>query len=161
MKNKILILSIVVLVVFLSGCIGSSTSNIDATSINSHLKSGDASFNQAANATNKFQYDEALTDCSNALSDFNLAESSAKTGLKYAQDSNDNIYVNYMQYVISELDAKINATTELKTAIPYLQENDTVNANTHISLSNGYMDKAIEFKTDRDNLVLQNPSKFK
>lgn len=163
MKNKILILSIVVLVVFLSGCIGSGASQIDglAPSINSHLKNGDTSYNQAASDTNKFQYSKALTECDNALSEFNLANSSANEGLKDAKDSNDNIYINYMQSVVSELGAKVNATTELKLAIPYLQKNDTVNANNHLSLANGYMDKSIEFKTNRDNMVLQNPSKFK
>lgn len=163
MKNKILILFIMVLVVALSGCISSDASNIDglAPSINSHLKSGDIMYNQSAIDVNQFKYTRALAECNNATSEFNSAKSSANSGLSYAKNSNDNVYVNYMQYVVSELDAKLNATTELETAISYLQKNDSVNANNHITLANGYMDKSTEYKTERDNIVLQNPSKFK
>jgi hypothetical protein len=66
-----------------------------------------------------------------------------------------------MQYVLNEIDAKINATNELKTAIPYLQDNNTVNANIHSSNANGYMDDATTFNNQRGNIVKQNPTKFK
>ena len=66
-----------------------------------------------------------------------------------------------MQYVLDEIDAKLNATNELKTAIPYLQDNDTVNANDHIGNANQFMDIAIQFNDKREEIVKQNPSKFK
>ncbi len=61
------------------------------------------------------------------------------------QNSNDTVYVNYMQYVLNEIDAKLNATSELKTAIPYLMDNDTINANNHLGNANGFMNKATRF----------------
>ena len=82
-------------------------------------------------------------------------------GFNYAKNSNDSVYVTYMQYVLDEIDAKINATSELKTAIPYLMENDTVNANNHIGNANGFMDKATEFNAKREEIVKQNSAKFK
>jgi outer membrane murein-binding lipoprotein Lpp len=163
MDNKIIILGIMILVIFLSGCIQSDTSKIDgvSTSINTHLKNGDNNFNNAGTDVNKFLYTKALKESDNASSEFNQAKSLASQGFTYAQNSNDTVYVNYMQLVLNEIDAKINATNELKTAIPYLMDNDTINANTHVSNANGFMNKATTFYDQRQDIVKQNPTKFK
>ncbi|KAF5086845.1 hypothetical protein [Methanobacterium aggregans] len=163
MKNKILIISLLVLVVGLSGCIDSGASKIDglAPSINSHLKTGDTAYNQAVYHANRFQYDKALEDCSNATNEFNAAKSSADQALTYAKDSNDNVFVSYMGYLVNEIDAKVNATSELQLAIPYMQQNDTSSANVHRDLANNYMNQAVDFKAKRDAIASQNPSKFK
>lgn len=163
MKNKILIISLLVLVVGLSGCINSDASKINGLtpSINSHLKTGDTTYNQAVYHANKFQFDEALQDCNNATNEFNTAKSSADQALTYAEDSNDSVFVSYMQYLVNEIDAKVNATSELQLAIPYMQQNDTINANVHRDLANNYMDQAVDYKAKRDAIASQNPSKFK
>ena len=163
MDNKIIILGLVILVVFLSGCIQSDSSKIDtlATSINTHLKTGDGDYNTAGTDTNEYLYIAALAGCNNASSEYNQARSLASQGLTDAQNSNDTVYTSYMQSVLNEIDAKINATNELKTAIPYLQDNDTVNANIHSSNANGYMDDAVTFNNQRKSIVEQNPTKFK
>jgi hypothetical protein len=163
MDNKIIIVGLLTLVIFLSGCIQSDASKIDglSTSINTHLKNGDQYYNNAGNNTNKFQYDTALTNCDNATAEFNQARSFATQGLTFANNSNDTVYITYMQDVLDEIDAKINATNELKTAIPFLKNNDTVNANIHLGNANGFMAKAIDFNTQRENIVKQNPAKFK
>lgn len=163
MDNKIIILGLVIIVVFLSGCIQSDSSQIDvlATSINTHLKNGDGDYNTAGIDANEFLYSAALDECNNASSEYNQAQSLASQGLTYAQNSNDTVYASYMQSVLNEIDAKINATNELKTAIPYLQDNNTINANIHSSNANGYMDDATTFNNQRENIVKQNPTKFK
>ncbi len=163
MDNKIILLGLVTVVIFFSGCIQSDASKIDelATSINSHLKNGDVYYNNAGTDTNKFFYDMALKNCDNASSEFNQARSFATQGLTYAKDSNDTVYVNYMQAVLNEIDAKINATNELKSAIPYLMDNDTVNANNHVGNANEFMDKAITYNDQREQIVKQNPTLFK
>jgi hypothetical protein len=163
MDNKIILLGLVTLVIFFSGCIQSDASKIDelSTSINSHLKNGDVYYNNAGTDTNKFFYDMALKNCDNASSEFNQARSFATQGLTYAKDSNDTVYVNYMQSVLNEIDAKINATNELKSAIPYLMDNDTSNANDHVGNANQFMDKAITYNDQREQIVKQNPTKFK
>ncbi len=163
MNNKIIILALVTLVVFLSGCIQSDASKIDGVSptITSHLKKGDEYYSNAVYDTNKFLYSMALKNCDSANSEFNLARSSAAEASAYAKNSNDSVLISYLDNVVSEIDAKMNATSELKTAIPYLQQNDTVNANNHVGLANGFMDTANEFKTKRDEIIQQNPAKFK
>jgi hypothetical protein len=40
-------------------------------------------------------------------------------------------------------------------------DNDTVNANIHVSNANGFMNKATTFNDQRENIVKQNPTKFK
>lgn len=163
MDNKIIVLGIVTLIIFLSGCIQSDTSKIDdlSTSINTHIKNGDQYYNNAGADANKYLYDMALTNCNNATNEFNLARTSASQALAYAQNSNDTVIINYMQDVVNEIDAKINATNELKTAIPYLQNNDTTNANDHISNANAFMDQAVQFNATRQQIVQQNAAKFK
>lgn len=163
MDNKIIILVFVTLIIFFSGCIQSDSSKIDglSTSINSHLQKGDEYYNNAGSDANKFLYDMALKNCDNATNEFNQARSFAAEGYTYAKNSNDSVYLNYMQYVLDEIDAKLNATNELKTAIPYLQDNDTVNANNHVGNANQFMDIAIQFNAKREEIVKQNPSKFK
>ncbi len=163
MNNKIIILSLVIIVVFLSGCIESDSSQIEslATSINTHLKNGDSDYNSAGIDTNGFLYTAALAQCANASSEYNQARSLASQGLTDAQNSNDTVYADYMQSVLNEIDAKINATNELETAIPYLQDNDSVDANIHTSNANGFMNDATTFSNQRESIVQQNPTKFK
>jgi hypothetical protein len=66
-----------------------------------------------------------------------------------------------MELTLQELDAKINATTELKMAIPLFKGNDTTSANEHVDLANQYMRSSQEFKIQKQNIVKQNPNKFK
>ena len=163
MDNKIIILGLITLIIFLSGCIQSDVSKIDglSTSINTHLKNGDQNFNNAGYDANKFLYDQALKNCDNATAEYNQARSLASEGLTFANSSNDTVYTTYMQYVLDELDAKINATNELKTAIPFLMDNDTVNANNHVANANAFMSKSTDFNNQREDIVKQNPTKFK
>lgn len=163
MDNKFIILGIVTLIIFLSGCIQSDASKIDglSTTINSHLKKGDDFYNNAGYDTNKYLYDLALKNCDNATSEFTQARNYADEGLTYAKNSNDTVYMNYMQNVVNEIDAKMNATNELKAAIPYLSDNDTSNANSHIGDANAFMDDAKNFNSIREQMVKDNPSKFK
>jgi hypothetical protein len=66
-----------------------------------------------------------------------------------------------MGYVVSEIDSKLNATLELKQAIPYLQQKNNSTGNPHITAANQFMDQSMEYKTKKDNLVNENPAKFK
>lgn len=163
MDNKIVILGIVTLIIFLSGCIQSDASKIDglSTTINSHLKKGDDFYNNAGYDTNKYQYDTAMKDCDNATNEFTQAKNYADEALTYAKNSNDTIYLNYIQDLVNEIDAKMNATSELKAAIPNLIANETSDANNHIGNANAYMDKATNFNSLREQIVKDNPSKFK
>ncbi len=163
MNNKIIIIVVLVaVVVSISGCIQSDTSQINSVSptINNHLKNGDVDFNNAVVNTNNFQYIQALSNCENASSEYNTALSSAQQAATYAANSNDPVLVNYTNLVTSEINAKINATSQLQIAITYLAQNDTVDANNHIDEANEFMANATEFSAQRNTIIKQNPTKF-
>ncbi|MGF7119598.1 hypothetical protein [Methanobacterium oryzae] len=163
MKNKILPLILIIFIVALSGCIQSDVGKINGLSstINEHLKNGDNYYNTAAEDINSFSLERALTNCNSAASEFKLAKSSAEEGLKYAQNSKNTVFIEYMGYAVTEIEARLNATLQLQQAIPYLQQKNNTTANNHITLANSYMDRSMEYKAKKDNLVSQNPSKFK
>ena len=154
-----LILSIVAI----SGCIQSNAGNINGLSstINDHLKKGDDYYNKAVSDSNKYSLDNASLNVNNALTEFNSAKSSAQQALTYAQNSKDSVLMEYMQNAVGEVDARVNATVELQQAVNYFQQKDSTTGNSHIQLANQYMDRSIQYKSKNDNLVQQNPSKFK
>lgn len=161
--NRILVVAVILAVVFLSGCIGSDISNINdmASSINSHLKKGDDYYNRSAINTNRLSLNQALTDSNSARDEYSLAQTSAQTALNSAKNANDGIFIDYVQNALLEIQAKMNATSELNTAIKLLQNNQTTSANTHLLAANDYMNRAQQYKANRDEIVKQNPTKFK
>jgi hypothetical protein len=166
MKNKILPLLLVmslIATVAVSGCIQSDVSSINGISstITNHLKKGDDFYNTAVLDLNKYSLDDASSNANSALSEFNSAKSSAQQALSAAQSSKDGVFIEYMQNTVGEIDSRINATTELQQAISYFKQKDSESGNSHVALANQYMDKSTQYKTDNDNLVKQNPSKFK
>jgi len=163
MRKIIMVLVLVTLVVSLSGCLDTQIAQIDqlTDTINSYLNQGDTYFNQAATSTNKYQYETAMQQCNNASSQFNNARTSTQEALIYAKNLQDQIYINYLQVTLNEVDAKINATNELKMAIPLFKNNDTKTANTHVDLANQYMETSLDYQKQREDIVQQNPTKFK
>lgn len=163
MRNWIILVAVLTLTVFLSGCIQSDVSNINdmSISINNHLKKGDEYYNQSANDANKMYLNQALSECNNASTEYNSAQTSAQSAYNSAKNSNDGIFMDYIQNALNEIQAKLNATTELKTAINLLQINQTSSANSHLSVANDYMNKALQYQKNREDIVKQNPSKFK
>lgn len=163
MRKIVLIFVLIILTVSLSGCLGTQIAQIDqlTDSINDHIKSGDNYFNQAATSTNKYQYTAAQSQAENATSEFNQARTTSQEALIYSKNLQDQVYITYFQITLQELDAKINATNQLKVAIPLFARNDTRTANTHVDSANQFMDKSLEYQKQREEIVQQNPTKFK
>lgn len=163
MRKIIMILALVTLTISLSGCLGSQVGQIDQLSdtINNHLSSGDDYFNQAANSTNRYQYDAAQEQCNNASYQFNLAKTSAQEASIYAKNIQDQVYITYLELTILQIDAKLNATNELKVAIPLFMRNDTKTGNTHVDAANQFMSNSVDYQQQKEDLVQQNPTKFK
>lgn len=161
--NRIFVVAVVLLVVFLSGCIQSEISSINdmSSTVNVHMKKGDEYYNQSAINANRMSLSQALTDSNNAKDEYSLAETSAQTALDSAKSVNDAVFIEYIQYALLEIQAKSNATRELNTAIKLLQTNQTTSANTHLISANNYMNQALQFKADRAEVMRQNPTKFK
>lgn len=163
MQSKMLILTLITLTVFLGGCLQSDVGRMNdmAISINNHLIRGDEYYNLSASHTNQELYSQALAESNNASYEYGLAQSTANEAYNSAKNTQDPIYIDYMQNVLLELEAKLNATTELKNTINFLQNNQTSEANKSMNLANNYMDKALEYQKNRKEIVKQNPSKFK
>lgn len=163
MRKVIIIFALVLVTVSLSGCLGTQVSQIDqlTDTINDHISTGDNYFNQAATSTNKYQYEAAQSQADNASSQFSDARTSTQEALIYAKNLQDQVYVTYLQITLQELDAKINATNQLKVAIPLFARNDTKTANTHVDNANQFMDASQSYQKQREEIVQQNPAKFK
>ena len=163
MRKIIIIFVLVILTVSLSGCLGTQIAQIDqlTESINDHIKSGNDYFNQAATSTNKYQYSSARSQAENASSEFNQARTTSQEALIYSKNLQDQVYISYFQITLQELDAKINATNQLIVAIPLFARNDTRTGNTHVDSANQFMKQSLEYQKQREELVQQNPTKFK
>lgn len=150
-------------IVFFYGCIQYEIDNINKLSptINEHLKKGDEFYNEAAVNSNEYYFESGLENCDKALYEFNLAKSSARKALEYAINSDDDVFIEYLECTVGEIDAKINATSELKLAIQHFEEGDDTTANSHVYEANEFMEKAMEYKKKREEVVKQNPTKFK
>lgn len=181
--KKVWIPAIIILLVFCSGCI-SNTGEINKLSgdINQHLKKGDEYYNEAANDVNSNRLESALEKCDLASSEYNAARLLTSEALSYAQDSRDEIFIKYLELVIAEIDAKLNATSELKNAIQLLSINEnesrlkgrigtsiisqllSINenesANYSLSLANKFMEDAKYYESQRNEIVNKNPQKF-
>ncbi|MDO5836194.1 MAG: hypothetical protein Q4P17_06765 [Methanobacterium sp.] len=163
MRKIIPILVLMIVTVSLSGCLGTQIAQIDqlTESINDHIKSGNDYFNQAATSTNKYQYSSARSQAENASSEFNQARTTSQEALIYSKNLQDQVYITYFQITLQELDAKINATNQLIVAIPLFARNDTRTGNTHVDSANQFMKQSLEYQKQREELVQQNPTKFK
>ncbi|MDD1774606.1 MAG: hypothetical protein LUQ24_03680 [Methanobacterium sp.] len=161
--NRIIVIAVILGTVFLSGCVQSDLTNINdmSLSVNSHLKKGDEYYNLSATNTNKLILNQALTDNKNADNEYSQAQASAQTALTSAKNLNDGIYIDYIQNALLEIQAKLNATSELQTAINLLQNNQTSSANVHLGAANEFMNKSLVYKKNREDIVKQNPNKFK
>ncbi|BAW31315.1 MAG TPA: hypothetical protein PLO64_01390 [Methanothermobacter sp.] len=159
--KKVWIPAIIILLVFCSGCI-SNTGEINKLSgdINQHLKKGDEYYNEAANDVNSNRLESALEKCDLASSEYNAARLLTSEALSYAQDSRDEIFIKYLELVIAEIDAKLNATSELKNAIQLLSINENESANYSLSLANKFMEDAKYYESQRNEIVNKNPQKF-
>ena len=163
MKSKFSILLLIMFIVALSGCIQSDIGKINdiSSKINNNLKNGDNFYNKAAEDINNFSLDSAATNCDKALSEFKSAKSLAEEGLQHAENSKDSVFIDYMKYSVAEIDLRLNATQELKEAVPLLQIKNNSTGNTHVTLANQFMDESLEYKYKKERLVKDNPSKFK
>lgn len=162
MESKILTILVVTLVLSLAGCIQSDIAlmNDQVKIINQHLAQGNEYYNQSASATNRANYPQALLSCDNASREYNQTRLAAQEALLSAKNSEDQVFIDYMQLVLDEVDAKLNATSELRTAIILLQNNQDDMANIHLQLANEAMNRAQEFRKRRELIVEQNPTKF-
>ncbi|MBU4535331.1 MAG: hypothetical protein KKF16_05820 [Euryarchaeota archaeon] len=163
MKSKLTVFITIVLITFIFGCIQSDSGSIEELTpqINDHLKKGDGYYNQAAQDLNNFNINSAIENSNQATNEFNMARSSASEALIYAQNSKDNVFIQYIELAVLEIDAKLNATSELRSAAQSFQSGRNQTGNTNLKMANGLMQDALKYQKERETLVSQNPAKFK
>lgn len=163
MKTKFAILIILIAITMISGCTQSDITKIDqlVPQINSHLQKGDNYYNESAKDLNDMKINSSLENCDKAFTEYNSARTLTSQALSYAQSSQDKVYTQYLQLVLSEIDAKLNATSELRTAGQLFQAGENETANTNLGSANTMMVNAQKFQEQKDQLVKQNPDKFK
>lgn len=160
MKRR-LVLVIIIIIVSCSGCI-SNINEINRLSgdINQHLKKGDEYYNGAAEDVNSHRLESALEKCESASSEYNAARLLTSEAMAYAEEAGDEVFVEYLKLVLAEIDAKLNATSELKNAIQLLRIDEIESANDSLELANKFMYEAKDYERQRDELVNKNPQKF-
>ncbi|BDH79434.1 MAG TPA: hypothetical protein GXX31_01480 [Methanothermobacter sp.] len=161
MKRGLLLALIILITVSFSGCI-SNISEINKLSgdINQHLKKGDEYYNEAAEDVNNYRLDSALEKCESASSEYNAARLLTSEAMAYANELGDQVFIEYLKLVLAEIDAKLNATSELKNAIQLLNIDEITSANNSLDLANKFMYQAKDYERQREELVNKNPQKF-
>ncbi|MDP3034603.1 MAG: hypothetical protein CVV28_03705 [Methanobacteriales archaeon HGW-Methanobacteriales-1] len=163
MKTKLMILIIFISITLICGCTQSDITKIDQLSsqINSHLQKGDDYYNQSAKDINNDDINASLDKCDSAFTEYNSARTLTSQAQSYAQSAQDDVYIQYLQLVLSEIDAKLNATSELRTAGQLFQTGDNETANSNLRSANSMMVNAQDFQKQKEQLVKENPNKFK
>ncbi len=164
MNKKIIIVIIVLLAtVSVSGCIKTPMDNINniVPSLNQNIEIGDANYNEAVSYLNLQKYDLAENKIQISSNNFLDAKNKILEINKYTDEINDTLYLQYLSLIEEELNLKENATSNLQLAIQKFKEGDKVSANNYVTTANKLMDQGISIQNQRNNLVKNNPDKFR
>lgn len=164
MNKKIIIVVVVLLAtVCISGCIKTPMDNINdiIPNLSQSIESGDLNYNEAVQYSNNQNYVVAEEKAQTASGNFLDAQNKILEIKKYDENINDTLYLQYIDLVQEELNLKQNATANLQLGIQAFKNGNKTLANEYISKANNIMNQAISIQNQRDNLVKNNPNKFK
>ena len=164
MNKKIIIVATVLLAtVFVSGCINTPLDNINdiMPTLSQNIEKGNLNFNEAVRYSNKQDYNTAEEKVQIASTSFLDAQNNLLNIRNYRNNINDTLYLQYLNLVEEELNLKQNATTNLQLSIQAFKNGDKSLANGYVSKANSLMKQAIGIQNQRENLVKNNPNKFK
>ncbi|MDR2544856.1 MAG: hypothetical protein LBD03_04830 [Methanobrevibacter sp.] len=161
MKNKIIVISVLVLVIAISGCVNSDMENINQIipKLNDNIKNGDSNFNLAVDGLNTNKTDVAEVKVKTAIEKFNNAKTNIDEIQKNYKSLNNTKYINYIDLISEELDYKVNASLALQSAIRTPSNNRQL-FNEYVSYANSWMLKGFYTQDERNSLVLNNPNLF-
>ena len=164
MNKKIIIIIIVLLAtVSISGCINSPIDNINniVPSLTESIENGGSNFNEAVQYSNKRDYVNAEEKIQVASTSFLDGQNKILDIKRYYDDINDTVYLQYINLIEEELNLKQNATAYMQLAIQAFRNDNKVTANGYVTKANNMMREAIVIQNQRENLVKNNPNKFK
>jgi len=161
MKNKIIVISVLVLVIAISGCVNSDMENINQIipKLNDNIKNGDSNFNLAVDGLNTNKTDVAEVKVKIAIEKFSNAKTNIDDIQKNYKSLNNTKYINYIDLISEELDYKVNASLALQSAIRTSSNNRQL-FNEYVRYANSWMLKGFYIQDERNSLVLNNPNLF-
>jgi outer membrane murein-binding lipoprotein Lpp len=167
MKNKIILVGVLLMVIAISGCINSDIDAINQImpKLSDNIESGDVNFNSAVNALNSNNVAIAYSKANTAIDKYNSAKSNLEDIQKYSKNLNDTEYIEYINLISDELDFKINASSNLQSisnlqAINQASQFQIDNYNNEVSNINYYMREGVKIQNKRNNIVKNNLDKF-
>ncbi|MDL2270686.1 hypothetical protein LJC03_02640 [Methanobrevibacter sp. OttesenSCG-928-I08] len=163
MKNKLVFCIVLILTIFVSGCINSPLDNINEImpEINDQIVKGDEYYNDAITALNSKNYAEADTKANSASNEFRKAKDNVLETNKYYEGLNETIYIEYLNLLQDEINLKYNASSNLLLASKSFNNNDITNGNNYAQIANSKMNEAINIQNERNQIVINNPELFK
>lgn len=163
MKNKLILIFVLLAVIAVSGCIDSSVDNINKVmpDVSNDIVNGDNHYNDAVNLVNSKNYDDALDKANSAKNEFEDSIKKLDEAKKNFDGINDEVIINYINTVSDEVGLKNNATNYLILSINSYKTGDNETGNSYALQANSLMDRAIEFQDVRVKLVEDNPDLFK
>jgi cellobiose-specific phosphotransferase system component IIA len=164
MNKKIIIIIIVLIAsVSISGCINSGIDNINniVPGLTQSIEDGGLNFNEAVQYSNKQDYVSAEEKIQVASTSFLDAQNKILEIKRYYDDINDTLYLQYINLIEKELELKQNATAHMQLAIQSFRDGKKVLANEYVRKANNMMNEATFIQNQRENLVKNNPDKFK
>lgn len=158
MKNKTIVIAILVLVIAISGCVNSDMDGINQIipKLNDNIKNGDLNFNLAVEGLNSNKTANAKIEL--AIGNFNNAKTNIENIKRTYKNLNNTEYVTYIDLISKELEFKINATLSLQSAIQ--SYSDKTRFNGYVDSANYYMINGVAIQRERYELVRNNPDLF-
>jgi hypothetical protein len=169
MRNKIILIGVLLMVIAISGCINSDMDAINQImpGLGDNIGSGDSNFNAAVNILNSNlnsnNTDSAYSKVNMAIDKYNSAKSNIADIQKYSKNLNDTDYKEYIDLILDELDFKINASSNLLSLskIPPSQVESQIDTyNKYVMDINYYMGEGVKIQKQRNSLVKNNLAKF-
>jgi len=160
MKNKIIIISVLVLVIAISGCVNSDMESVNQIipKLNDNIKNGDLNFNLAVNGLNSYNTEIAKVKVHLAIENFNNAKINIGDIQRTYKNLNNTNYITYIDLISKELESKINASLDLQSAVQ-TSSNELI-FNRFVKSANSYMETGFYYQDRRNTLVQNNPNLF-
>ena len=129
--------------------------------VSSNIALGDSDYNEAVDLLNDKNYGEARNKAISAQNNFNQSMSLLSSVKNNFTSDSDDVHVNYINALLSELELKLEATDYLLSAIDSYENHENSTGNDYAYQANNCMNDALEFQNVRNNLVNDNPNLFK
>lgn len=145
-----------------SGCINGPVDviNNEISAIENAINGGNSYYNESVDLMNNNNYSNALSKAKLAAVEYDNALKSLLEVKGNYSETIENVQVDYIDLLYSEVSLKSDANNNLITAIDYYDNGDNELGNEYASKANDLMNQAVDLKNSRDDLVNNNPDYF-